>query len=432
MSSTEPSVPILMVDDNRSKRLALKSVLSPLGFSITEADSGLAALRCVMERDFAAILLDVVMPVMDGFETAATIRQRRQSETTPIIFITARGRDEIKKRDLFAEGAADFIFAPVPPHELRAKLSVFANLFLEAQGLAARARELEESAERLRLVTEFAPVGIFQTDAENRYVYTNPRWSEITGIPSQEALGSDRESIVSADQRAALVPEATDQPELRHRFEMRVADEPARTVCMTSNSIPDGDGETSGWVGTLADVTEQKACPGRALDGALLSVINGILDLSKVEAGALDAGQTELDPRAVVNEVSGLLAEAASTRGLELVTTVDAAVPDLVEGDRAAVRQVLINLIGTAVTFTRPGKIAVRVSDSGGEGADGLVRFEVSGTGEGMAPGEVFEPLAVCGRLAALMGGDCGVSTRRGEERHLWLTIAKGRTRQEA
>ena len=425
-------VPILMVDDNPGKRLALKAVLAPLGFSITEADSGLAALRCVMERDFAAILIDVVMPVMDGFETAASIRQRRQSETTPIIFITARTRDEIAKPDLFAEGAVDFIFAPVPPHELRAKLSVFANLFLKAEELAAQARELQDSADRLRLVTEFAPVGIFQTDAENRYVYTNPRWSEITGMSAQEALGRDWETIVGADQRAALVAGATDGAELSHRFEMRIPGSQARRLHMTSKSIPDGDGGASGWVGTLADVTEEEARHARASDGALLTVINDILDLSKAEAGALDVEQTDFDPRSVVKEVVGLLAGAASTKGLELVPTIDTAVPHLVEGDPARVRQVLINLIGNALTFARPGEIAVRVSDSGGEGADGLVRFEVSGTGAGMEPGEVFEPLAVCGRLASLMGGDCGVSSRRGEGRHLWLTIAKKRAREEA
>ncbi len=67
------------------------------------------------------ILLDVRMPIMDGFETAALIRKRQQSELTPIIFITAFGSDEIVTTDLYAQGAVDFIFAPVPPDELRAE-----------------------------------------------------------------------------------------------------------------------------------------------------------------------------------------------------------------------------------------------------------------------------------------------------------------------
>ena len=70
-------VPVLIVDDNPAKRLALRSVLAPLGYFIVEADSGTAALRCVMVRNFAVILLDVCMPVMDGFETATLIRRDR-------------------------------------------------------------------------------------------------------------------------------------------------------------------------------------------------------------------------------------------------------------------------------------------------------------------------------------------------------------------
>ena len=180
---------------------------SPLGYSIVEADSGLAALRCVMAQDFAVILLDVRMPIMDGFETATLIRQRQQSEMTPIIFITAHGSDEIANSDRYAEGAVDFIFAPVPPDELRAKVSVFANLFIKADGLAKQAAELKTSADQLRLLTEAAPIGIFQTDAQNRYVYTNPRWTEITGIPREEAEGQEWDAIMGSEARAGLIAE---------------------------------------------------------------------------------------------------------------------------------------------------------------------------------------------------------------------------------
>ena len=72
----DPVPSVLLVDDDPGKRLALKAALDPLGCAIVEADSGLAALRCLLERDFAVILLDVRMPEMDGFETAALIRQR--------------------------------------------------------------------------------------------------------------------------------------------------------------------------------------------------------------------------------------------------------------------------------------------------------------------------------------------------------------------
>jgi CheY-like chemotaxis protein len=107
------SIPILVVDDSPAKRLALTAVLAPLGYDIVEADSGIAALRSIMARDFAVILLDVKMPMMNGIETAALIRRRRQSEVTPIIFVTAHEIDQIVSNDGYAEGAVDFIFAPV-------------------------------------------------------------------------------------------------------------------------------------------------------------------------------------------------------------------------------------------------------------------------------------------------------------------------------
>ena len=184
----ERPVPVLLVDDDPSKRLALKAILAPLGYHVVEADSGADGLRCLMAGDFAVILLDVRMPIMDGFETAALIRLRKQSEVTPIIFVTAHDPDEVMT-DRYAEGAVDFITTPVHPDELRAKVSVFAKLFLQAQANAAKAQELQTSADQLTLLTETAPIGIFQTDAQNRYVYTNARWSEITGIPTAEAEG---------------------------------------------------------------------------------------------------------------------------------------------------------------------------------------------------------------------------------------------------
>jgi diguanylate cyclase (GGDEF)-like protein len=156
-------------------------VLAPLGYLIVEADSGLAALRCLMARDFAVILLDVRMPIMDGFETAALIRTRRQSELTPIIFITAYGSDEIVTSDLYAQGAVDFIFAPVPPEELRAKVAVFANLFIKAATLAKMADDIRSSADALRLL--------------NHELTALSRQDPLTGLGNRRALDQDLELL---------------------------------------------------------------------------------------------------------------------------------------------------------------------------------------------------------------------------------------------
>jgi two-component system, sensor histidine kinase and response regulator len=448
------TVPILIVDDDAAKRVALKSVLVPLGYLIVEADSGLAALRCLMARDFAVILLDVRMPHMDGFETAALIRQRRQSEMTPIIFITAYGRDEIVNSDRYVEGAVDFMFAPVSPHELRAKVSVFANLFLKAEVLATRARDVQSSVDQLRLLTDAAPIGIFQTDSENRYVYTNPRWSEITAIPAQEAAGRAWETIIGSEQRAMaeLAVGTLDRAELCHRFELQLPGAAARIVLVTSKVIPDGCGGVAGWVGTLADITAEvgaEAAMSTARDEAteasrlksdflanmsheirtpmngvigmtdllletaldtrqrdyaqtvrnsgeaLLTIINDILDFSKIESGTFDLAVVEFSLRTIVDDVVDLLAGPAQTKGLELIAIVANSVPAVVSGDPGRVRQVLTNLIGNAIKFTQVGEIVVRVAADDATGAGTVIRFDVADTGDGIAPEKldlIFQP----------------------------------------
>jgi PAS domain S-box-containing protein len=255
--SGPPHAPILVVDDSAEKRTALKAVLAPLGYAIVEADSGTAALRCVMAQNFAVSLLDVQMPIMDGFDTAAQIRQRRESEMTPIIFITAYQSDEIRRGDLYAEGAVDFIFAPVPPNELRAKVSVFANLFLRADELARQAQEVQSSADWLKLLTDAAPIGIFRTNSQNRYVYTNPVWSEITGIAGKDAIGREWDSVFASGDD--LITELPGGAEARadpwRRYEIRLPGAEDRVALATSRSIPGSEGGIAGWVGTLADVT---------------------------------------------------------------------------------------------------------------------------------------------------------------------------------
>src|SRR3954470_23245806 len=128
MSEADGKVSILLVDDRPEKLLALEAVLEDLGQTIVRAYSGREALRQVLTQEFAVILLDVNMPDMDGFETAALIRQRKNSEHVPIIFITAFG-DEMHAARGYSMGAVDYILTPVVPEVLRSKVSVFVDLF---------------------------------------------------------------------------------------------------------------------------------------------------------------------------------------------------------------------------------------------------------------------------------------------------------------
>src|SRR5688572_947408 len=140
-------VNILLVDDRPDKLLALEVMLADLGENLVTATSGKEALRKLLHEDFAVILLDVNMPIMDGFETAAMIRQRQRSETTPIIFFSAVNDTETHVSRGYSLGAVDYILTPVVPEILRAKIAVFVDLFRKTEQVK---RQAEERAEFIR------------------------------------------------------------------------------------------------------------------------------------------------------------------------------------------------------------------------------------------------------------------------------------------
>jgi PAS domain S-box-containing protein len=141
----ETGIRVLLVDDHRENLLALEAVLKDLGHEIVSAASGPEALKRILEQDFAVILLDVRMPGMDGFETAALIRQRERSRHTPIIFMTAVSKGETHVDKGYAVGAVDYIFKPFVPEILRAKVAVFVDLFRKTE-------QIRRQSERLRLI----------------------------------------------------------------------------------------------------------------------------------------------------------------------------------------------------------------------------------------------------------------------------------------
>ena len=143
----DDKVSILVVDDRPDKLLTYEVMLAELNQNLVRARSGKEALRCLLQQDFAVILLDVNMPGMDGFETAALIRQRGRSETTPIIFISAVNDTETHVSRGYSLGAVDYILTPVVPEILRAKIAVFVDLFKKT---AQVKKQAEEGARLLR------------------------------------------------------------------------------------------------------------------------------------------------------------------------------------------------------------------------------------------------------------------------------------------
>ena len=148
----DSKVNILIVDDKPEKLLSLEAVLEELGQNIVRAYSGREALRCLLNDDFAVILLDVNMPGMDGFETASLIRQRKTSEHIPIIFVTAFG-DETHSSRGYQLGAVDYIETPVLPEVLKTKVSVFVELYCKTEQVRRQAQWLRHQATQLHKLT---------------------------------------------------------------------------------------------------------------------------------------------------------------------------------------------------------------------------------------------------------------------------------------
>ncbi|MEX2138097.1 MAG: SpoIIE family protein phosphatase [Pirellulales bacterium] len=144
LAERTPEVKILMVDDQPANLLALEAVLDSLGHTLVRARSGEDALKCLLHDDFAVILLDVFMPGMDGFETAEIIRQRERSRSTPIVFLTAMGKSDTYVERGYSVGGVDYLFKPIVPEILKAKVAAFVDMFLKTAMVAEQAELLRE------------------------------------------------------------------------------------------------------------------------------------------------------------------------------------------------------------------------------------------------------------------------------------------------
>jgi PAS domain S-box-containing protein len=207
-------VNILLVDDRNDKLLALNAILAPLNQNLVEAKSGKEALRALLKSEFAVILMDVSMPTMDGFETAALIRKRPSSEHTPIIFVTSIGNSPNQMYQGYSLGAVDYILTPIVPDVLRAKVGVFVDLWRKTEHIkqqAERLREVEEAEHRRRLSeaedrleTETKRNRFFTLaldmlgigDFDGHLLQVNPAWEKVLGYFQEELKGATPDKLV--------------------------------------------------------------------------------------------------------------------------------------------------------------------------------------------------------------------------------------------
>jgi CheY-like chemotaxis protein len=196
---------ILLVDDRDENLVALEAILSSLDQELVSVQSGEAALKALLTDEFAVILLDVVMPGMDGFETATHIKRRVKTRDIPIIFLTAVNADPDYAFRGYAAGAVDYIAKPFDPWVLRAKVSVFVELY-------AKNRQLKEQAERLRARSGDSPEAGISVMAElsGRLASVEDQIAVLAGQASLAVDGGIADSVSRLEQRVSRLRDAFD------------------------------------------------------------------------------------------------------------------------------------------------------------------------------------------------------------------------------
>jgi PAS domain S-box-containing protein len=198
MAEAADQLNILMVDDQPQKLLAYEAMLAGLGQRLLRAQTGNQALEVLLREEIAVILLDVNMPGMDGFETAALIREHPRFAKTPIIFVTAVNTTDLDHVRGYKIGAVDYVSVPVIPEILRAKVSVFVELHRKTRELERANQLLLEGEQHMRAILDTAGDAIITIDANGIIQTTNPAGERIFGYTMAELVGSNVKILLPA------------------------------------------------------------------------------------------------------------------------------------------------------------------------------------------------------------------------------------------
>jgi signal transduction histidine kinase len=353
----DPKVNILLVDDRPENLLALEAVLSDLGQNLVTAGSGSEALKRLLHDDFAVILLDVQMPEMDGFETAALIRSRARSQYTPLIFLTAINKSDTHVSRGYAMGAVDYVFKPFAPETLKSKVAAFVELSKKTKELQAEVvqrRRAEEEAIRLneelerRVSERTAALSAANRELEN----------EIAERKQLEtALHQRAEELAEADRR-------------KDEFLAMLAHELRNPLAPIGNAVK---------VLQLAGSADPVLMRARAiLDRQvrhMSRLVDDLLDVSRITRGLIQLDPEPLDLVALTEQAVEMARPALDGRQHQLTLTLPPE-PLWVEADPIRLEQVVANLLNNAIKYTEPeGRIwvhlAVESEGARGRGGDG-------------------------------------------------------------
>ena len=263
---------ILAVDDTPANLVALEAVLDR-DFTLRYAKSGPEAIEMLTQRpDVDVILMDLQMPVMDGFEAAARIKKIAGCEETPIVFITAVYSEDPYVKKGYAAGGVDYFTKPFDPDLLRLKMGIYGSFRQRAAVLKERERQLKETEEllqagrKLSAVLENLPVGILIADVDGRVCQSNEQISRI--LKSGDALKHDRYGDLLGwwDERGQLLKSGGPLASAlagtscsNERCRIVCIDGTAKEVLMSASPLIGLDQQTVGAVIVIRDVSESKA-----------------------------------------------------------------------------------------------------------------------------------------------------------------------------
>ena len=360
-------VDILLVDDQPARLLAYRAILAPLAENLVEASSGAEALKHLMERECALILLDVNMPVMDGFETASLIHQHPRFEKTPIIFVTAVNVSDMDRMRGYKLGAVDYVTVPIIPEILRSKVMVLAELF-------RKRRELQLVNQRLEAANEALVV---EKRRELESLNESLRIANSELAARNVELQSQIADRVSAELRLLEVNRRKDE------FLATLAHELRNPLASLGNAL------NAQALAARADPLHEAMQRQLRL---LVRLIDDLLDIARINRGKLTVQHAPTTLGAVLDSAIETATPLLSADRHPLTVTIpDRSVALYADHDRLS--QVFSNLLNNAAKYS-PAETAIELvarSD-----ADG---FEVSiiDSGLGLEPGradEIFEAFA--------------------------------------
>jgi signal transduction histidine kinase len=335
-------VSILLVDDQEAGMVALEATLAPLGQRLVRARSGREALRYLLQQDFAAVLLDVVMPEMDGFETAQLIRARERCRDTPILFLTGLSRGQMPELRAYSVGAVDFLHKPYEADILRSKVSVFVELFRKREQVRRQAEALREAQER-----EHA-----RALAEAHQRVESERLRE-----SEERL---LQAVRVRDEFLSMASHELKTPLTSLKVHIQGA---LRAATRREEAVP-----VAQYVAKL-ETLEQNV-------GRLAQLVDTMLDITRVSSGRLDFELGPVDLADVVREVASRFSEEAARAGCAV--TVRGEAPVRGQWDRGRVDQVVTNLLSNALKYGAGRPVELVVAE---DGAHASLRVRDEGIG---------------------------------------------------